>query len=106
LDDLDTLLTERTKLVALTHQSNVLGTINPVREMVRLAHAQGAAVLIDGAKLSAFPCPPPVATLTLVVVPVRRSRTNTSSTPLVSPGTRFGAIERNATYRPFALSRG
>jgi cysteine desulfurase/selenocysteine lyase len=40
----------RTRLVALTHLSNALGTINPVRELVALAHAHGAAVLVDGAQ--------------------------------------------------------
>jgi cysteine desulfurase / selenocysteine lyase len=50
LEDLDALLTERTKLVALTHQSNVLGTINPVREIAARAHDAGALVLVDGAQ--------------------------------------------------------
>jgi cysteine desulfurase/selenocysteine lyase len=50
LDDLDTLLTERTRLVALTHQSNVLGTINPVREIAARAHDAGALILVDGAQ--------------------------------------------------------
>jgi len=50
LDALDRLLTTRTRLVALTHVSNVLGTINPVAQVVRLAHARGAKVLIDGAQ--------------------------------------------------------
>lgn len=50
LDEFDRLLTERTKLVAMTHQSNVLGTINPVKEMTRKAHAVGAKVLVDGAQ--------------------------------------------------------
>jgi len=50
LDNLDALLTERTKLVALTHQSNVLGTINPVREIATRAHDAGALVLVDGAQ--------------------------------------------------------
>jgi cysteine desulfurase/selenocysteine lyase len=44
------LLGPRTKLVALTHMSNVLGTINPVAEIVAAAHAAGAAVLLDGAQ--------------------------------------------------------
>jgi cysteine desulfurase/selenocysteine lyase len=44
------LLSERTKLVALGHVSNALGTINPVREMIALAHAHGVPVLIDGAQ--------------------------------------------------------
>ena len=42
------LLSERTKLVAVTHMSNALGTVLPVREIVRLAHEAGALVLIDG----------------------------------------------------------
>jgi cysteine desulfurase/selenocysteine lyase len=50
LDGLETLLTERTKLVAITHVSNVLGTINPVKELTAAAHAIGAKVLIDGAQ--------------------------------------------------------
>jgi cysteine desulfurase / selenocysteine lyase len=50
LDDLDTLLTERTKIVALTHQSNVTGTIPPVAEIARAAHEKGALVLADAAQ--------------------------------------------------------
>lgn len=50
LDDLPTLLTERTKLVAITHMSNVLGTINPVAQIAAAAHAVGAMVLVDGAQ--------------------------------------------------------
>ena len=42
------LLNERTKIVALTHMSNVLGTVNPVAELTRLAHEAGALVLFDG----------------------------------------------------------
>jgi len=44
------LINERTKLVALVHQSNVLGTINPVREIADAAHAVGALVLVDAAQ--------------------------------------------------------
>lgn len=44
------LLGERTRLVALAHVSNVLGTVNPVAECVRLAHEAGALVLLDGAQ--------------------------------------------------------
>ena len=44
----EALLTERTKIVAVTHMSNVLGTINPITEITRLAHKAGARVLIDG----------------------------------------------------------
>ena len=50
LDDLDQLLTERTRLVALTHQSNVLGTVNPIAQITQRAHAVGALVLVDGAQ--------------------------------------------------------
>ena len=42
------LLNERTRVVALTHMSNVLGTVNPVAELTRLAHETGAVVLLDG----------------------------------------------------------
>lgn len=44
------LFTPRTKVVAFTHVSNVLGTVNPVREMADIAHAHGCAVLVDGAQ--------------------------------------------------------
>ena len=50
LDVFEVLLRLKPKLVAFTHVSNTLGTINPVREMVDLAHAAGALVLIDGAQ--------------------------------------------------------
>ena len=50
LSDIGDLITERTKLVALAHQSNVLGTINPVRAIADAAHAAGALVLLDGAQ--------------------------------------------------------
>ena len=50
LDDLDRLLEHRPRLVAFTHVSNSLGTINPVREIVSRAHAAGALALVDGAQ--------------------------------------------------------
>ena len=50
LEELDTKLDERTRLVALTHQSNVLGTINPVRMIADRAHAVGALLLLDAAQ--------------------------------------------------------
>jgi cysteine desulfurase/selenocysteine lyase len=50
LEELDTLLSERTKLVAVGHISNALGTINPVREIVARARRVGALVLVDGAQ--------------------------------------------------------
>jgi cysteine desulfurase/selenocysteine lyase len=50
LDEFEKLLCPRTKIVAFAHISNALGTVNPVAELTRLAHAHGAAVLIDGAQ--------------------------------------------------------
>jgi cysteine desulfurase family protein (TIGR01976 family) len=48
LEDLEPLLTSRTRLVALTHTSNILGTINPIRPIVDLVHNYGALVCVDG----------------------------------------------------------
>jgi cysteine desulfurase/selenocysteine lyase len=50
LDDLDKIVTGRTKLVAITQQSNVLGTINPIRQIADAAHKKGALILVDGAQ--------------------------------------------------------
>lgn len=50
LDDFDRLLGPRTRMVAITHCSNVLGTINPVKEIAERAHAVGALCLVDGAQ--------------------------------------------------------
>jgi len=50
LDKFEALLTPRTKMVAITHMSNVLGTIVPIKEVVRMAHARGIPVLVDGAQ--------------------------------------------------------
>lgn len=50
LDDLPSLLNERTRLVAFNHVSNALGTVNPVKELVAAAHDVGALVLVDGAQ--------------------------------------------------------
>ena len=50
LDTLDELLTSRTKLVGVVHVSNVLGTVNPVKEIIARAHAKGIPVLVDGAQ--------------------------------------------------------
>lgn len=49
-EQLDELLTERVKLVGVAYVSNVLGTVNPVRDIIRRAHAVGAKVLVDGAQ--------------------------------------------------------
>ncbi|ROT17138.1 cysteine desulfurase [Paramuribaculum intestinale] len=50
LDAFRSMLNERTRIVAVTHVSNVLGTVNPVAEMIAEAHKAGAAVLVDGAQ--------------------------------------------------------
>jgi cysteine desulfurase/selenocysteine lyase len=50
LEDYERLLSPRTKLVAVTHTSNALGTITPINDIIRLAHAAGARVLIDGSQ--------------------------------------------------------
>ncbi|MEJ2746418.1 MAG: cysteine desulfurase [Anaerolineae bacterium] len=50
LTDLPSLLTEKTKLFSFTAMSNVLGTINPVKELVKAGHAVGAVVMVDGAQ--------------------------------------------------------
>jgi cysteine desulfurase/selenocysteine lyase len=50
MDVLPSLLSRKTKLVAVAYASNVLGTINPVEEIIRAAHAVGAAALVDGAQ--------------------------------------------------------
>jgi cysteine desulfurase/selenocysteine lyase len=50
LEAFDRLLTDRTRLVAVGHVSNALGTVNPVRELAIRAHARGALVLVDGAQ--------------------------------------------------------
>src|SRR5690606_16110285 len=47
------LLSERTRIVAVNHASNTLGTVNPIAEITRMAHAHGAVVLIDGAQAGA-----------------------------------------------------
>jgi len=50
MDELYSMINEKTRLIALTHVSNVLGTINPVKEIVAYAHQQGVPILIDGAQ--------------------------------------------------------
>jgi len=50
LDEYENLLSERTRLVATTHASNALGTINPVEQLIEQAHARGVPVLLDGAQ--------------------------------------------------------
>jgi cysteine desulfurase/selenocysteine lyase len=50
IEEFERLLTKRTKMVAVTHMSNVLGTVTPIKEIVRLAHARGIPVLVDGSQ--------------------------------------------------------
>lgn len=50
MDDYEHLFSEKTRLVSVTQVSNVLGTVNPVDEIIRIAHAQGVPVVVDGAQ--------------------------------------------------------
>lgn len=50
LDEYEKLFTDRTKIVSVTHVSNVLGTVNPVEKMIRIAHEHGVPVMVDGAQ--------------------------------------------------------
>ncbi len=50
MDQLDSVLTNRTRVLAITGMSNMLGTVNPITELVRRAHAVGACVVVDGAQ--------------------------------------------------------
>ena len=50
LDSVETHITDRTKLISIAHVSNVLGTINPVEDIIKTAHAHGIPVLVDGAQ--------------------------------------------------------
>ena len=62
LRELETLITERTKIVAMAHVSNSLGTVNPIEEVIRIAHSHNVPVLIDGAQAVAH-CPVDVQAL-------------------------------------------
>jgi cysteine desulfurase/selenocysteine lyase len=50
LDEFEKLLSPRTRMVAITHMSNVLGTVTPIKEIIRIAHTRGVPVLVDGAQ--------------------------------------------------------
>ena len=50
IDDIKNTITENTKIVAVTHLSNVLGTINPIKEIAKIAHEKGAILVVDGAQ--------------------------------------------------------
>jgi len=49
-DEFDGLFTERTRIVSVTHVSNVLGTVNPVKDIIKIAHEHGVPVIVDGAQ--------------------------------------------------------
>jgi cysteine desulfurase/selenocysteine lyase len=50
MDQLETLITEKTKIISVAHVSNVLGTVNPVAQIAQIAHAHGIPVMVDGAQ--------------------------------------------------------
>jgi len=50
VEQLESMITDRTKIVAMTHVSNTLGTINPIKEVIRIAHAHNVPVMVDGAQ--------------------------------------------------------
>jgi cysteine desulfurase/selenocysteine lyase len=50
IDEFEKLFTDRTRIVAITHMSNVLGTVTPIKDIIRIAHARGVPVLVDGAQ--------------------------------------------------------
>lgn len=50
IDAFEASLTDRTRIVAVTHMSNVLGTVNPIKRIIEIAHARGIAVLVDGSQ--------------------------------------------------------
>ena len=50
MDQLETLITEKTKIISVAHVSNVLGTVNPVAQIVQIAHTHGIPVMVDGAQ--------------------------------------------------------
>ena len=50
IDQLDSLISDRTKIISVAHVSNVLGTVNPVEEIIKIAHVHGIPVMVDGAQ--------------------------------------------------------
>ena len=50
LEDVSKTITENTKIVAITQVSNVLGTVNPIKEIAEIAHQNGAVIVVDGAQ--------------------------------------------------------
>ena len=49
-EEIESKITDKTKIVAITHVSNVLGTINPVKEIIKYAHKKGAIVIVDASQ--------------------------------------------------------
>lgn len=96
LEAIPALLTPRTRIVAFTHMSNVLGTVNPVRQITDMAHAAGAMVLVDGCQAIAHH-PVDVAALDVDFYVF-------SAHKLYGPtgiGVLFGKAERLAALRPY-----
>ncbi|GAB3842080.1 hypothetical protein GCM10029963_14530 [Micromonospora andamanensis] len=89
-----------------TNTSDVALVSSDTRGAVEAKATYRPSALIAGVPAPASASVPSAARLTRVVTPVARSRTNTSSAWLVSPGTRFVAVEAKATYRPSALIAG
>ena len=80
LDEFEKLLTPRTKIVAITHMSNVLGTVTPIKEIVRIAHAHGIPVLVDGARARCIsPSTCRISTATSTSSPATRSTARPAS---------------------------
>jgi cysteine desulfurase/selenocysteine lyase len=50
MDEFEALISDRTKIVAVVHVSNALGTVNPIADIVRIAHSRGVPVIVDGAQ--------------------------------------------------------
>jgi cysteine desulfurase/selenocysteine lyase len=89
-------LTERTKIVSIAHMSNVLGTINPIEEIVKLAHAKGAIVFVDGAQAAPH--------MTIDVTKLNADFYTFSGHKLYGPmgsGVLYGKIELLEKMRPF-----
>ncbi len=96
LEAIPALITSRTRVVAFTHMSNVLGTVNPVRQITDMAHAAGALVLVDGCQA--------VAHLQVDVTALDVDFYVFSAHKLYGPtgiGVLYGKAERLAALRPY-----
>ena len=96
LDEFEKLLTPRTRLVAMTHMSNALGSIVPIKEVVRIAHARGIPVLVDGSQAAVH--------LEIDVQDIGCDFYAITGHKLYGPtgiGTLYGKYEHLASMRPF-----